>query len=209
MKSASKVWWDKNAARMDALSLRERAFLFVSFIVCCLALADVLWLAPAQLAYQQVTRSYAAQNAELKRLRDELSIGQAPVDVQKSVRDQVQAETDRLEAVNQEIKALVPLAEGGPALEQVLVQFLRRQEGLTLVSVGTAKQDAPAAGTVETGMQKRGLELRVSGSYAELTRYVKTLENALPALRWGAMHLKSDQQAPELSLLVYVVGAQP
>ena len=40
-------------------------------------------------------------------------------------------------------------------------------------------------------------------------RYVKTLENALPSLRWGAMHLKSDQQPPELSLLVYVVGAQP
>lgn len=209
MKGASKVWWDKNAARMDALSLRERAFLFVSFIACCLALADVLWLAPAQLAYQQVTRGAAAQNAELKRLRDELSTGQAPKDLQKSVRDQVQAETDRLEAVNQEIKALVPLAEGGPALEQVLVQFLRRQEGLTLVSVGTAKQDAPAAGTVATGIQKRGLELRVSGSYAELMRYVKTLENALPSLRWGAMHLKSDQQPPELSLLVYVVGAQP
>jgi hypothetical protein len=40
-------------------------------------------------------------------------------------------------------------------------------------------------------------------------RYVKTLETAMPALRWGALTLKSEKQPPELKLQVYVVGVQP
>ena len=56
---------------------------------------------------------------------------------------------------------------------------------------------------------RRGLELSVSGSYAELVRYVNTLESALPTLRWGTLHLKSAKQPPELTLQVFVVGAPP
>jgi len=38
---------------------------------------------------------------------------------------------------------------------------------------------------------------------------VRTLEKALPNLRWGKMKLTSDTQPPQLSLQVYVVGVQP
>ncbi len=209
-----KQWWQQQVVRIDALSLRERAFLFLSVIVVCLALADVLWLSPAQVAHQQVTQRFAAQGTELSRLRDELKSTAQPVDASKAVRDDMAAANARLEVVNQEIKAVAPLADGGPALEQVLVQFLRRQEGLTLLSTGTLKQDAAipvATATVAapTGLSKRGMELRVAGPYPELVRYVKTLEIALPALRWGALQLKSEKQPPELTLQVYVVGVQP
>ena len=40
-------------------------------------------------------------------------------------------------------------------------------------------------------------------------RYVRTLENALPTLRWGTLQLKTTKQAPELTLQVYVVGVPP
>lgn len=209
-----KQWWQQQVARIDALSLRERAFLFLSVIVVCMALADVLWLSPAQVAHQQATQRFAAQGTELSRLRDELKSTAQPVDASKAVRDDIAAANARLEAVNQEIKAVAPLADGGPALEQVLVQFLRRQEGLTLLSTGTLKQDvaipvAPATVAAPTGLSRRGMELRVAGPYPELVRYVKTLEIALPALRWGALQLKSEKQPPELTLQVYVVGVQP
>lgn len=212
MNKTLKLWWDKQAVRIDLLSLRERVFLFVSVIACCMALAEVMWLSPAQVAHKQVTQRFATQGSELIRLREELKTTSQPVDASKAVRDDLQMETARLEAVNQEIKAVVPVAQGGPALEQVLVQFLRRHEGLTLLSVGTLNQElasGPATGAAPVGLSKRGLELKVSGPYAELVRYVKALENALPSLRWGAMQLKSEKQPPELTLQVYVVGAQP
>ena len=122
----------------------------------------------------------------------------------------------QLEAVDHDIKNRVPMSDSDLALQAVLVQFLRRHEALTLVSAGTVKEEsgaAPAASAVaspvSTGLVKRAMELKVTGPYAELVRYVKTLESALPTLRWGALQLKSDKQPPELTLQVYVVGVQP
>jgi MSHA biogenesis protein MshJ len=214
--------WQKLAARIDALSLRERVFAFLSIIICCLALADALWLSPAQVSYKQATQRFAAQSAEVKRLREELGVLAQPVDASKAVRDDIAAAQLRLEQVNQQIKAIAPLAEGGPAIEQTLVQFLRKQDGLTLIGtrtlnpeVATANPTAKAnanAGTVpdyQPTLSRRGLELKVSGPYAALARYVKALESALPTLRWGSLQINAEKKVPELTLQVYVVGVPP
>jgi MSHA biogenesis protein MshJ len=211
--------WQLLASRIDAMQLRERVFLFLAIIVSCLAIADTLWLTPAQVAHKQATQRFAAQGTELQRLRDELRTLAQPVDASKAVRDDIAEANLRLDAINQEIRAVAPLAQGGPAIEEALVQFLRRQEGLTLLKTGTIKQEAsspaaataPGAAATETQavLTRRGLELSVSGSYADLVRYVKTLENALPTLRWGTLQIKAIKQPPELTLQVYVVGVTP
>ena len=210
-----KKQWVLLQERIDALSLRERVFLFVSLIALVLALADVLWLSPAQTAYKQLAQRFASQSSELDRLRAELRSVAQPIDPAKAVRDDILAASGHLDALNKEIETLLPLAQNGPALEQVLVQFLRRQDGLVLLGLTMAKPESAAApggvpgAVVSAGLIKKGMELRISGPYVELVRYVKTLEGALPALRWGAMQLKSEKQPPELSLQVYVVGVQP
>lgn len=209
--------WQLLSARIDAMQLRERVFLFLAIIIGCVALADTLWLTPAQTAHRLATQRFALQDTELQHLRDELKTVAQPVDASKAVRDEIAATNLRLDAVNADIRAVAPLAQGGPAIEQALVEFLRRQEGLTLVSTGTLAQDAatqtaatpPAAPASQTGLSRRGLELTVAGSYAELTRYVRTLENALPTLRWGTLQLKATKETPEMTLQVYVVGVPP
>ena len=211
-----KKQWAQQLDRIDALSLRERVFLFISVIACALALADVLWLSPVQTAYKQLAQRFASQSAELERLRGELRTVARPVDPAKAVRDDIAVATERLDAINADIKALVPMDKSGPELEQVLVQLLRRHDGLVLQGLSTMKAEAAPtaasagiAGAAPTGLTKRGLELRVTGPYPELVRYIKTLETAMPALRWGALTLKSEKQPPELKLQVYAVGVQP
>lgn len=210
-----KQQWQLLAGRIDAMQLRERVFLFLALIIGCLALADTVWLTPAQAAHKQAKQKFEAQATELQRLRDELRAVAQTVDPSKAVRDDIVAANLRLDSINQQIRAVAPIAEGGPAIEQTLVQFLRRQDGLTLLSTGTLKQDAPVVGgaptaaTAPTGLTRRGLELSVSGSYADLVRYVRTLENALPTLRWGTLQLKTTKQSPEMTLQVFVVGVPP
>lgn len=211
-----KAMWTLQAARIDALSLRERVFLFLSVLAVLGALADVVWLSPTQAMHTQVRQQFAAQGVELQRLRDELNALAPPVDASQAVRDDVAAAKGQLEAVEHDIKTRVPMADSDLALQAVLVQFLRRHEALTLVSTGTVQQEpgaasggSAAASPASAGLVKRAMELKVSGPYAELVRYVKTLEGALPVLRWGALQLKSDKQPPELTLQVYVVGVQP
>ena len=215
----AKLQWEKLLERVDALSLRERGFLFLSLLACLLAVADLLWLTPAQNNYKQLTQRFTAQTAELTRLRDELRGLSVQPDPSRAVRTDIEQANIRLNALNNEIKHAVPMAQNGPALEQVLVQLLRRQQGLTLLGVTTLAQDLPAtpagaaAAAASTamppGMTKRGLELKVAGPYPELVRYVQSLETAMPSLRWGALSIKGDKQPPELSVQVYVVGVQP
>lgn len=215
-----KQWWQKQAVRINALSLRERVFLFISLLLCCLALADFFWLSPTQVAHKQATQRFALQNTDLNRLRAELKDVAQPVDPGKVLRDEIAVLQPQLEAINQDIKAAAPEAEGGAELEQVLVQFLRRHDGLTLLGTGTAALDtaSPPGTKTPPGLVRRGVELRVSGPYAELVRYVKSLETALPTLRWGTLQLKTAQMTapttaptspPELVLQVYVLGVQP
>ena len=202
--------------RIDALSVRERIFLFLSVFICVLALSDFVWFTPAQVAHKALLQQFAAQNAELNRLRSELAVSAVPNDPGKAVREEVRITSARLEVINQDIADVLPKEQKGPALEQVLQRLLRRQEGLTLISLDTLKSEEPGAavsnaGTAApvTGLTKHGLSLRVAGPYAELVRYVQSLESSLPGLRWGPIEFKSEKQRNELKLQVYAVGGQP
>jgi MSHA biogenesis protein MshJ len=206
-----KAWWVIQEARINGLSLRERLFLFVSVLVVMLAVADVLWLSPAQADYKQIQQRFTVQSAEVGRLRAELASVSKPVDASADLRASVEQLQARMASLRAEIAASAPgAASGTEALEQVLVQFLKRRPGLRLVSSGTVANEAGAADAAHVpGVQRRGLELKVAGPYPELTRYVQSLEQALPHLRWGTMQLAVDTQGPELTLLVYVLEVAP
>lgn len=203
-----KRWWETQSARINALSMRERVFLFLSAMACGMALADVLWLSPAQTVHKQLTQRFDKQSAELQRARTELTTVAPPVDASKVVRDDVSAVQIRLAAVNENIKAVLPPATEVAPLAQVLVHLLHRHAGLTLV--GTASMAPEVASTATpAGLTRQGVALTVSGPYPELARYVQTLEKALPHVRWGVMQLKSEKLPPELTLQLFLVGVQP
>lgn len=206
-----KAWWIAQSARINALSLRERLFLFISLLVVALALADLIWLTPAQKAMKQVQQQFVTQSSEVNRLRAELALVSKPTDLNADVRAELAQSQATLDALQRDIQALAPSgASGEPSIEPVLAQFLKRSPGLRLVSSGTVSVDGatPASETIP-GVTRRGLELKVTGSYSELTRYVKSLEQALPRLRWSGFQLLVGPQGPELTLRVYVLEAQP
>jgi MSHA biogenesis protein MshJ len=194
-------------AKVDALSLRERAIVFVTVLACVGAFVNYLWLEPALELGKKLQQQSALQSAELQRLRGEVQTASVAVDPSKPVRDDLTQMQMRMDEVNGELRRLLPTAQSQQPLEQVLVQFLHRYEGLTLLSVKTLTDVGSKVDAV--GLTKRGLELRVSGPYAALVGYVQKLESALPSLRWGSMALKSEAQPPELILQVYVLGVLP
>jgi MSHA biogenesis protein MshJ len=200
-----KRWWSVLAARIDALSLRERVFLFATLLVLCMLLADVLWLAPVQAVHTQLSQRLTAQAVELQRLREELRTTSGETGPGRQMREELARLRARTHVVNQEIEALPRADADETPLSKVLVHFLRRHEGLVLVRTATLAADG-RANDAAAPFKRQGLELTVAGSYAELTRYVQTLERALPALRWGAMKVESQKQPAELTLQVWLVG---
>lgn len=212
-----KAWWTKLAARIDALSLRERAFLFGTLIILSMLLAEALWLGPTQALHQQLTQRVAAQAGEVQRLQQELDGMGAQSGPGQQVRDELNQVRERLELVNRDIAQLPQSQADGTPLTKVLVHFLRRHEGLVLVRTATLESSAQgtaASSDVQAlasvfGVKRQGLELTVAGNYHELARYVQTLEQALPALRWGTMRMNSERQPAELTLQVWLLGDTP
>ena len=204
-----KRWWTVLSARVDALSLRERVFLFVTLLIVCMLLVDLLWLAPVQAAHRQVAQHFAAQGPELQRLRDELGRTSGETGQGRLMREELARVRARLGAVDEAIAALPKSDAQSIPLTTVLVHFLKRHDGLVLVRTATLTAEARSVdASVANGatVMRQGMELTVAGPYAELARYVQTLERSLPALRWGAMRIDSPKQPAELTLQVWLVG---
>ena len=210
-----KAWWVAQASRIDALGLRERVSLFLAILVCLMALADTLWLSPAQIEHTQLTQRFNKQNAELQRLRNELSAMPKLVDPNLGLRTELGQVKARLDVLDTEVKALITPATGGTPLAQVLVHFLRSYDKLTLVRMVTLPSSVAAVAPVQgagpdtSGIQRQGIEVTVAGPYPDLIRMVQTLEKAIPALRWGDMKMAAEKLPPQLTLQVFVVGVQP
>ena len=210
--------WDVQAARINALSLRERMILFFLVVAISIVLVDEVWLSPAQLSHQQLTQRFDKQSAELQRGRDELMLVGTSVDVNKALRDEIAAARISLDAVRQVITSVSEVMTD-ESLPQVLVHLLRRHAGLTLLNttypapqvvIGKADQAVGVDDSLRSGgLTRQDVELKVSGPYLELVRYVETLEDALPQVRWGSMKLKSETPLTELTLELFVVGEDP
>lgn len=197
-------------ARLEALSLRERIFLFVSILLCSGALFDVLWLSPAQTVHRQLVVRIDKQATELQRLRDVLKASAKPSGPPAGVVQELQlvrAQTDQTEAA---VRQLLPTGQAAPLME-ALTHLLRRHPGLMLIKTAALAPEVAGpgnanAGGLPEGLTRQGVAITVAGAYPDLMRFVGTLEGAMPHVRWGAMNLKSDKGVPELSLQLFLLA---
>ena len=155
------------------------------------------------------------QGTELQRLRDSLRLNVRPILADQNLRDDLAQMGAQTEQVNLAVRQLLPSGAGSAPLAQALVHLLRRHDGLTLLRTSAlpAEQAGPGSvtsgsgvTTLPAGLTRQGVALTVAGSYADLTRYVNTLEAAMPFVRWGEMHLVSGKGAPELTLQLFLLG---
>lgn len=210
--------WKRLAARIDALGLRERVFLFLAVIVVCVAVVDSLWVSPARMQHQQVRQQFDANAAEMRQLQDEQRLRALQPDPARQLREEFDKVRAQVEASNRSIAALSAVAGGATSLPDVLVHFLRRHQSLTLVRTSSVTVQPTMPGAVPAGgsapaasapVARLGQELTVAGPYPALVAYVRALETAMPDLRWGVLSLKADQQPPELTVQVFLIGGQP
>jgi MSHA biogenesis protein MshJ len=197
-------------ASLNAMSLRDRILLFLLVISLSVFLVERFWVSPAQVAHKVLQQRFAKQSANLQRMSDKFKPSATPVDIQKIQRDEIAAIKVSLDTVNRTISGAG--AEAPMPLAKVLVHLLQQHKGLTLLRTSSAilqkaiGNDIQTAAELSAGLTQQGVELTLSGPYSELTRYVQTLENELPHVRWGSMKLISENSPAELTLQLFVVG---
>ncbi|MEO6280839.1 hypothetical protein [Roseateles sp.] len=225
--------WDRQARRIDALSLRERAFIFLCIAAVLAALFDSQVLTPLSARDKQRAEAQARQAAEVTQLREQFVAASSnvndPAGQLRNQLDAARAERLRLEAELRKAGSV----SGGEGLSAVLQRLLAQQPGLVLErlallddtpvampsvvasaanAANAANASSPAAMLPSMpGMSWQGVELQVLGRYGDIQRYLQTLERELPGLRWGDMHLSASgtNEPPRLRAQLFLLKVQP
>lgn len=224
--------WQVLAARIDALSQRERAMVFVAVLATLALAAQFIVFGPlqrkqdalrTQLAQQKTT--IAATNAEIVR---KLELARQDPDAPLRARLQaVRGETERLSVDLRAMqRGLVPPERIAPLLESIL----RANGRLKLVGVRTLPVDplssivdagekakgmpaatlaaaAPAAVKGPELLFRHGVELTARGSYLDMVDYMAALEALPTQLFWGRAQLDVEEYPTvRLTLTLYTLS---
>lgn len=217
-----KQLWLKYAAKIDAMSPRERMLVFFAGLLVTVAILFFAAIDPAQRRHKALLAQMETQKAEIAALQKDGSADkEAHPDAQnraraEALRQQIGALDERLKALHQD---LVPAGRVNALLQEILARDAR----LTLVSLRTlaaeplvgGPEKPAAAGATAPGRRevsqghvyKHGVEITLQGSYAHLHDYLMRLEQAPWRMFWWRARLNADEQARlTLTVTVYTLS---
>lgn len=197
--------WKALLARIDDMSLRERAMLFASISLVILLVAYAALLDPVLRKQKSLIDRVARDQNQINEIRTQIeqivragdAKGRHPEQVAVDALEGQIAELDRSLAARQS-GLIAP--ERLPAL---LRDILGRSKGVELESLRLLPGVPVKAGTGETSLYRHGVELAVKGSYFELLQYLEELEKRSSVLLWGSVELQVDQY-PDVRLRVVI-----
>ena len=204
-----KALLQQQALRINALTLRERAIMFISLAAALVAATDALVLSPRLAEQKALAQQLRQQSSDVDALRAQVA-GPALADTPQArlARELLQLRT-RLAELDTEIQRRAGSGASAMRLPTLLERVLRRHDRLTLVRLATLTTPAtPKPGALPL----QGVEIVLRGPYPDLVRYVAEAEQAMPGLRWGELHISSrqgTQARPELVAKVTLLGDTP
>ncbi len=207
--------------RIDALTLRERAILFVSVLAA-------LFLLATNVAFSSLFKERARLDQELTAKRDQTRTLQAQIESIVTEHGRNPDEVNRARIV--ELKAQLREREGGLSsslhgvvspreMARLIEQVLSRNRALTVVGIENLpavllQEDgsvAPAGDKPEkdaaAGMYKHGVRIVLDGQYPDILRYLRSLEQLPWKVLWGEVRLQTDHYPiSRVTLVIYTLS---
>jgi MSHA biogenesis protein MshJ len=218
--------WRKLTERYGALSRRERTLIGAAALAVVFLLPLTVWVDPPARRATALRAQMAGQNTELATLQAQIDGLKArlvdPDAANRKAMADLQAQLAKVDGdIGNLDDKLVPPEKMGKVLQTVLA----RHRSLALVSLrslapepllappedkkGSPQKSAVAIRLPTENLWRHGLEIRVSGSYADLLAYVAELEAAPQRLLWGGMAFKvMAWPRSELTLTVYTLSRE-
>lgn len=216
--------WAILVAKIDGMSLRERAMIFAAVAFMLVSLINAFFLDPLLAQQKKLSLQVIQQQEKMKEIQASL---EALVQAKKD--DASSPLRERIKLLQQQVvdgeiylksrrDKLVPPEKMGDLLEQVLSKNGRLQlVGLETLAVtpliepSVAKPEVNAI-TVKTAGQERqvykhGVKIAVRGNYADLLQYLTELEKMPTQMFWGSAKMSVVQYPNvELTLTLYTLS---
>jgi MSHA biogenesis protein MshJ len=199
-----KQYWERIAARIDEMALRERAMVFATISLVLVALAYVGFIDPVLVKQKSLIERAKRDQSQLAAVRAQI----------EGVLKEQQADPEQ--AALRELEQRVAEAEQALAAKKQGFAAATRLPALLRDLLGQGRQVRLEAlrvlpGTqVETGdeLYRHGVELTLKGAYFDLLQYLADLEKLPAGLLWGPADLQVEQY-PEVKLTVQVYTVSP
>ena len=205
-------------AKVDGMSLRERALIFAAAAFAVVSLINTFFLDPLLAQQKGLSSQVVQQQERMKETQAQLaSLLQAKqADEHAPQRERIRQLREQVAQGDAYLKAtqdkLVPPEKMAALLEQVLAKNSRLQ----LVALNTlpvslfiepSADVATKAVVQEKQIFKHGVQITVRGSYADLMQYLAALEKMPTQMFWG-MAKMSVVQYPnaELTVTLYTLS---
>lgn len=201
-------------AKVDAMSLRERALIFAAFAFALVSLINTFFLDPLLAQQRRLSSQVVQQQERMKEIQSQLAQLLQAKQADQDAPQRVRINTLR-EQIRQGDAFLKERQDGLVAPErmaQLLEQVLARNGRLQLVALDTLPvtdfaDNARGAANSGRQMYQHGVQITVRGSYADLTQYLQGLERLPVRMFWGMakMDVVKYPQA-ELTLTLYTLS---
>jgi MSHA biogenesis protein MshJ len=193
------------AAKVNALSVRERFLLFAVIVSLLGALTDTFFISPLMEQQKALVAQLDRKSTDMDALREKVNAEVLKRNLGRAAEltTGLAATREELAAVEREIAALFASSSDPVAMSALLGRVLKRSDKVALVRVVQANADA--VGTTQSAA-RGAVDITLSGQYLDLVEYLAALEKALPQARWSAVRLKADASPTQVTVRI-VTGA--
>jgi MSHA biogenesis protein MshJ len=200
-----KRYWSQVAARIDEMTLRQRAMLFATISLALIAVAHITLVEPVLVRQKSLIERTKRDQSQLSAVRAQIGemLKRQELDPEQAgLRDLEKRTAEAEQALAAKRQGFTTTARLPALLQDLLGQGRGVKLEVLRVLPGTP---------VEWGSQlyRHGVEMTLTGSYLDLLQYLSRLE-ALPVrLLWGSGELQVEQYPTvRLRLQVYTLSAQ-
>lgn len=207
--------WQRVAGRIDALSLRERVWIFAVSVLLVLTVAHEGFLDPEFKKAGRLSAGLLQKQAESRAMQVQLAalLQGRSTDPDAAAKEGLRKLQASLTRINAQIAAEERRFTAPAQMQKVLHELLARNRGVQLVelkslpavSLAELQGGAGAAPGSDAArlIFRHGFELVVTGSYLELLAYLAELERMPTQLYWGALDMQVLEH-PKLSMKLTV-----
>lgn len=208
------------AVRIDAMSLRERAIIFLVILAGLFMLANNVVFSSLRQEQQRLNRDVQAKLKELHAMSTQTqeTLAQLALDPEALARARIAQLKQTLSTQEASVANVVRGLVTPRDMPRLVQQILARNRGLQVVRVenlpaeplysdnqtsGTIPKDPNATAQV----YKHGMRIELRGQYLDMVRYLRALE-AMPAkVFWSKVHYAAETYPnSRLTLDIYTIG---
>lgn len=201
--------------RVDALSLRERALLFVGVMAILYIVAMNILFSPLLAEQDRLNGLLKGKNEQIQSMNHQIQAMLGSPDGAAPEQQQLATLTAQVKDLDAQLERIVGGMVSPQQMAKLLEQVLGKHQGVRLVRIENLPKslvvgDAASSGNKGPALYRHGLKLQIKGRYFDIVNYLKALETLPWRVYWGEVTLNAEKHpVSEATLVIYTLSRQP